>query len=365
MSNPKYTRLLAAVLATAALACGKQEGFQAEEDARLAISFSAEEMTRATGEVEDMAVDGLSFGVFACNTGHYPYADCNPNPNFMYNEQVTYEAASTRWSYAPVKYWPNGEGNASGNSGDRPDHLTFFAYAPYSDADPSTPEGFCIPTVSDQQETGNPWITYRIHEDVASQVDLLYCAPVVDQTKPNVEGLVHFGFKHALSCAGESMLVYCSVAFSQSIVADVGSSGDKEQVILQDARALFHLTERARLSLWNSGDGPRWQALTTGDIMTDREIVYGENLGHLLFSTDSGEDAGPWESETGKGIFYIPLDVLGLAQTVTVSIDGTIVRTGSVSSSTDFHRETTIRLSDYPLTFAPGKKLSNLSISIQ
>ena len=45
----------------------------------------------------------------------------NWTPNFMYDEDVTYDAGSSRWTYSPVKYWPNNEENT----------LTFWAYSPY------------------------------------------------------------------------------------------------------------------------------------------------------------------------------------------------------------------------------------------
>lgn len=42
-------------------------------------------------------------------------------PNFMYNEEVTYNSGAGKWTYAPVKYWPNNRENT----------ITFWAYSPY------------------------------------------------------------------------------------------------------------------------------------------------------------------------------------------------------------------------------------------
>lgn len=42
-------------------------------------------------------------------------------PNFMYNEEVTYDNVAGKWTYAPVKYWPNNRENT----------ITFWAYSPY------------------------------------------------------------------------------------------------------------------------------------------------------------------------------------------------------------------------------------------
>jgi len=45
-------------------------------------------------------------------------------PNFMYNEAVTYDNVKSKWTYSPVKYWPNNAENT----------LTFWAYSPYYDS---------------------------------------------------------------------------------------------------------------------------------------------------------------------------------------------------------------------------------------
>ena len=42
-------------------------------------------------------------------------------PNFMYNEEVTYNDVTGKWTYSPVKYWPNNAENT----------ITFWAYSPY------------------------------------------------------------------------------------------------------------------------------------------------------------------------------------------------------------------------------------------
>ncbi len=46
------------------------------------------------------------------------------SPNFMYNQRVS-KNIDDEWSYSPVKYWPNNDG----------DRLQFFALHPYGDAE--------------------------------------------------------------------------------------------------------------------------------------------------------------------------------------------------------------------------------------
>lgn len=61
-------------------------------------------------------------------------------PNFMFNEQVTWNDAKGFWTYDPVKYWPNGIDKANDTNGPsstatstNTDQLSFFAYAPWVD----------------------------------------------------------------------------------------------------------------------------------------------------------------------------------------------------------------------------------------
>ena len=42
-------------------------------------------------------------------------------PNFMYDQAVTYDNVQSKWTYSPVKYWPNNAENT----------LTFWAYSPH------------------------------------------------------------------------------------------------------------------------------------------------------------------------------------------------------------------------------------------
>ena len=254
MNTYKAVIMAFAMLPFVLSSCSKDVHDTAES---FAISFSASDDVRAPGEMDDIAVDGYGFGVFAFDTGLYRYGDSNVNPNFMYNERVSYVEATSRWTYEPVKYWPNGEGDLAGTTGALASHLSFFAYAPYSDMAEDNPAGYCITTISDQSEPGNPWIVYRIHEDVSQQVDLLYAPTVIDrtldQTKPDVAARIGFQFRHALACVGEKVRVSCSANLKAALAGEAAVNGEKIQVILQNVRIRYHLTERARLTLWSTG----------------------------------------------------------------------------------------------------------------
>jgi len=196
--------------------------------------------TPGTNNNENIGTRG--FGVFAYYTMGEQY-DTKATPNFMYNQKVTCTgtaAAGTLWTYEPVKYWPNEYGNAAVS--DDVDYVTFFAYAPWTDIEPTT--GNIIPTepttanpetVEHQQKyniisvnknsaQGDPIIKYVVDTDPATSVDLLWGVaaetagdnyspitnsakavtpgkPFIDLVKPNnpAEDRLQFNLKHALA----------------------------------------------------------------------------------------------------------------------------------------------------------------------
>ena len=121
--------------------------------------------------------DGYGFGVFAYYTAGEKY-DEKATPNFMYNQQVYKEGDA--WKYEPVKYWPNEYGNAAVS--DEQDFVTFFAYAPWTDFEPTTGEvkgddhaqKYNIISVNKNNATGDPIIKYVVDTDPATSVDLLW-----------------------------------------------------------------------------------------------------------------------------------------------------------------------------------------------
>ena len=98
-------------------------------------------VTRA-GQAESLNTDALKngdgIGVFAYHTNNSKYDERTSLPNFMYNQNVKWDATIGNgvWTYAPVKYWPNefGENAVSEDV----DYVTFFAYAPYVSVNPTT-----------------------------------------------------------------------------------------------------------------------------------------------------------------------------------------------------------------------------------
>ena len=104
------------------------------------------------------------FGVFAYYTGSANYntkngASATLAPNFMFNQQVTWNASAvagsvTKWQYSPVKYWPNEVQNGAVDDQDNDasdnqatgsttygGNVSFFAYAPFVDFSTTTTTG--------------------------------------------------------------------------------------------------------------------------------------------------------------------------------------------------------------------------------
>lgn len=195
--------LACATLAIALAACSEQDDFTqadvvnaAVENADVPVQFdtymgSARNATRAYlgdpaytgGPITNGGADGtkklkdVGFGVFAYhsgtatfgaggwstwNPGQNPLASVSKQPNFMYNEKVTWTAAKG-WSYDNVKYWPNGidlanvAGTPSNTATEQaPQYLSFFAYAPYVDVQAAyaTDDKPTTPAVTDAMTTG-------------------------------------------------------------------------------------------------------------------------------------------------------------------------------------------------------------------
>ena len=226
----RYITLLAAA---ALVACSNEELSTPENN--LATSeapvnfevYTQRGLTRAgtAGDITNDNIGGIGFGVFAYYTAGAQY-DQKATPNFMYNEHVTKDGEA--WKYEPVKYWPNEYG--SNAKSDEIDRLSFFAYAPWTDVDPTTgnvvgDQSHNIVAVNKYSATGDPLVKYVVDTNPASSVDLLWGVaaenaadkyspidpnntvtitpgkPFIDLVKPSkpTDSSMSFNLKHALA----------------------------------------------------------------------------------------------------------------------------------------------------------------------
>ena len=169
--------------------CAKETTLdQVNPDTPIAFDTYLGRAAQTKGYVADLAdLQTTGFGVYAFYTATENYSAFQDNskvPDYMVNEELTYSGG--KWTYSPIKYWPN-------NTGDK---VSFFAYAPYFATGSSATEN--ITEVSTNSSNGDPTVTFAVAADVTNQEDLLY-ATLVDQEKPNTSAKTKFNFQHALS----------------------------------------------------------------------------------------------------------------------------------------------------------------------
>ena len=181
----------------------------------------------APGDIDNDNIGTHGFSVFAYYTAGDQYSQ-KATPNFMYNEHVT--KVGDDWKYEPVKFWPNEYG--SNAKSDEIDRLSFFAYAPWTNVDPTTgnvvgttekEQSYNIVSVNKHGATGDPMVKYVVDTDPATSVDLLWGVaaanpanyykaiqgtvditpgkPFIDLVKPNdpANDKLSFNLKHALA----------------------------------------------------------------------------------------------------------------------------------------------------------------------
>ncbi len=238
MKQKKIFILAAAALAFAA--CSSDESPTAPEEQQTGAAYTQGDVpvafdvyvnrgTTRAGFPGEMTTDALKtgalktegFGVFAYHTDNEAYSE-TAIPNFMFNQQVKYVGSD--WTYSPLKYWPNEFGSTA--SSNQIDYLTFFAYAPWVDAEAKT--GIVANTTdtstgiigfSRNTTKGDPFVKYAIDFNPAKCVDLCWGVAnanfsssvdgtentvLKDQTfinvkKPKTGDVIRFNFKHALA----------------------------------------------------------------------------------------------------------------------------------------------------------------------
>ena len=183
------------------------------ETSQTAISFDtylAKTRAGVSGSQTTETLKTNGFGVLGYYTELNNYSG-GVIPNFMYNTQVTgtTSGTTTTWTYSPVRYWPNNDG----------DKISFFAYAPYVAVTPSSGKATDnsttgITAISSNNVSETPKISYTLADDKTQSVDLLWGVKKgtvsdlnkdLTRTQANVSG-IGFTFKHALAvCAGDGL----------------------------------------------------------------------------------------------------------------------------------------------------------------
>ncbi len=214
MKRAKTIIQLFLLLTLFALAACEFSGPDLSQQERKPVGFgiyTEQFQTRAAQEVKAIA-DGGSMGIYAYLHDNGTWTDA-ATPNFMWNQQATYNAESDAFDYAPLKYWPNEEN----------DKVSFIAYYPYTN--PDLTDDADHPVLPDSKETtgltpqlansgtGLPTFSFTVNDDADSQVDLLVSNLIVNlphsrdtQNDPgtafndlSIYDKVKFLFQHALA----------------------------------------------------------------------------------------------------------------------------------------------------------------------
>lgn len=242
--NKTIARLLPPTWMLAVLACftacsGSDEAVTetpvTPSNKNVAVTFntyvqSGNTQTRATypsetsiGGIDLARLKTMGFGVFAQHTSNTKWNSYNQDTpfNFMWNQQVGWDAIGNKWTYEPVKYWPNDNNPADKQSpaatgSQEHSYLSFFAYAPYQAvAMPSTgvnntaaANDGIIAVSANNANISNSYIHYRTSLEkpfgIDKSVDLLWTNQrdlykMKESGEGYVDGTVHFAFKHALT----------------------------------------------------------------------------------------------------------------------------------------------------------------------
>ena len=238
-------------------------------------------LTTSNAEAPNVSLQAVGFGVFAYYSDSESFSETS-KPNFMYNQKVSGE----NWTYSPLKYWPNEFGKNASSEGQ--DRLTFFAYAPYVNANPSTGRIIKgendgdngIVAMTSNTASGDPYIKYYADMDPDLRVDLCWGVakeeftasvdeealnevaagePYIDVVKPATGSLINFDFKHALAAVN----VQIDTDINTEGHSDNSAEVDRYTRIWVRSVTFEGFTDKGRLNLNSkAADGPQWFDLT-------------------------------------------------------------------------------------------------------
>lgn len=170
--------LLAALSLSPLLAgCDKEEHQPSVVEGNVPVSFDATTLPMQPASRAETTGDNLlSMRVFASYTKELDFSATSPI-NYMYNQEVKRANNTSPWTYSPVKYWPNKQG----------EKISFFAYSPYITSD-------IFP--SKKNVNGYPYIDYSPGPNATTDI---VCASLTNRTSASSSGGVSFEMKHVLA----------------------------------------------------------------------------------------------------------------------------------------------------------------------
>ncbi len=327
--------LFAACSSTDELEPVVQAGQQTESEAvGFDVYTRGTQQTRAgyVGEMDQTAIRVAGFGVYGYVTSgndvsaaQWSATGSSATPVFMSNQPVNY--AGDKWTYSPVKYWPNqadvpstGEvddldGGTALNTGTSINLVSFFAYAPYVDKSAVTAytgdasvdavagcTGTGIVYIPDNTATSDPCIGYKVETvNTMNTVDLMYGVAAhnynaedrytgkagnditagnafLDMTKEMVGDKVDYKFEHALT----KLAVYVDAYFDEVRTGSTPSTLDVDpntRIVIKSVKLTTEdLCTSGLLNLNTEDDYPKWTFPTTEPTLNAQELPIASNL---------------------------------------------------------------------------------------
>lgn len=282
MKAKNYLMAFAAIAAMSS--CSQQEEFingkspsSPDENAVTFSTYLGQALqTRATLiDTEELKKANVGFGVFAYLTGTEDFSE-GSIPDFMYNQQVTWDKDNNIWTYTPLKYWPNED-----------DHkISFFAYAPYQSPE-EVAEGENIISIPSNNVAGTPMIGFRLNSDYKKQIDLLYNGtPAINLIKPSIDTKVEFKFKHALSRVGFKAIIIVDEVADKEDGSSSGDGSNHKPILLDENSTVtinsitFKSTNFSTSGNLNLKTG-EWDIQNSGEMtfdFDDDDFINGSNI---------------------------------------------------------------------------------------
>lgn len=316
----KKAFLLAAIAALTA--CSSEQltssvGDTSSEAQNGALKFGAYTLrtTRAgaPGTMDNNSIADLGFGVFGYYTPGSVYGP-TATPNFMYNQEVT--KGTNGWEYEPVKYWPN-EFGAEATSTDI-DRLSFFAYGPYLQVDPSTGlplQGGMnknITAMTSNVSTGDPLVKYVVDTDPLTSVDLLWgVAPATldgigeafsdFDGKTISQGQPFINLVKPSDPDKEIMFNLCHALAKVKFTIDAQLADDEAEINADETRIYVRwikingIAMKGALNLNNGlrSDNPNWMSYAGDQSLIFTDVTFNDGR-------KDGKEATPWGADSNE-----------------------------------------------------------------
>ena len=294
-----FVSALAKAFAIVALTACTQRDLLDEAQRSTPVTFSVAEIETRAGDTyvtgaEDIPT-GKSFGVLG-----YVGASCTGTPGFLDNVAVTKTVGGYTYN---TRYWPLEDTN-----------LSFAAYYPHNAGSLNT--------------TDAPSITFTVQGTPATQVDLMYAAPLEDKSKGSAlsftfkHALVPITFKAKLSAAGTATITkieLTGVANQGTLSLANGTSGTWSGQSTTDTGAPTYTLDGLNVVISSTTTPTDISTTTPTDISTDEDdilLMIPQTLGSTakitVTYTQGGADkfkeyniTGEWKANTPVSYTFI------------------------------------------------------------